>query len=109
MWGAGQPTMPVSTLPHRRPHAEAPRLSRERRPLADGAATTVHVARFDRDAFAVSVVAIDPPATLADWCRDRLRREAVPERWFMVDKLPRNERGKMSRDMVRRALTGDIC
>jgi hypothetical protein len=60
--------MPVSTLPHRRPHAEAPRLSRERRPLPDGAATTVHVARFDRDAFAASVVAIDPPATLADWC-----------------------------------------
>jgi acyl-CoA synthetase (AMP-forming)/AMP-acid ligase II len=46
-------------------------------------------------------------ASLADWCRDRLRREAVPERWFMVDKLPRNERGKISRDMVRRALTED--
>ena len=46
-------------------------------------------------------------AALADWCRDRLRREAVPERWFMVDKLPRNERGKISRDAVRRALTGD--
>jgi acyl-CoA synthetase (AMP-forming)/AMP-acid ligase II len=46
-------------------------------------------------------------AALADWCRDRLRREAVPERWFMVDKLPRNERGKISRDTVRRALTGD--
>jgi acyl-CoA synthetase (AMP-forming)/AMP-acid ligase II len=45
-------------------------------------------------------------AALADWCRARLRREAIPERWFMVDKLPRNERGKISRDMVRRALTG---
>lgn len=47
-------------------------------------------------------------AALADWCRERLRREAIPERWFMVDKLPRNERGKISRDMVRRALTGEI-
>jgi oxalate---CoA ligase len=46
-------------------------------------------------------------SALADWCRERLRREAIPERWFMVDKLPRNERGKISRDMVRRALTGD--
>ena len=45
-------------------------------------------------------------AALADWCRDRLRREALPERWFMVDKLPRNERGKISRDVVRCALTG---
>src|SRR5262249_23925971 len=46
-------------------------------------------------------------SALTDWCRVRLRREAIPERWFMVDKLPRNERGKISRDMVRRALTGD--
>jgi Phosphodiester glycosidase len=60
--------MPVSTLPHRRIDADAPRLSRERRPLDDGAHTTVHVARFDRAAFGVSVAAIDPPGTLRDWC-----------------------------------------
>jgi acyl-CoA synthetase (AMP-forming)/AMP-acid ligase II len=47
-------------------------------------------------------------SALTAWCRDRLRREAIPERWFMVDKLPRNERGKISRDAVRRALTGEI-
>jgi acyl-CoA synthetase (AMP-forming)/AMP-acid ligase II len=47
-------------------------------------------------------------AALTDWCRARLRREAIPERWFMVDKLPRNERGKISRDTVRRALTGEV-
>ena len=45
--------------------------------------------------------------TLNDWCATRLRREAIPERWFMVDKLPRNDRGKISRDAVRRLLIGD--
>jgi hypothetical protein len=60
--------MPVSTLSPRRAYADAPRLSRERRSLPDGAHTTVHVARFDRDAFALSVAAIDPCATLVEWC-----------------------------------------
>jgi acyl-CoA synthetase (AMP-forming)/AMP-acid ligase II len=44
---------------------------------------------------------------LARWCATRLRREAIPERWFMVDTLPRNERGKINRDAVRRMLAGD--
>ncbi len=46
-------------------------------------------------------------AALEDWCRARLRREAIPERWFMVDKLPRNERGKIDRNAVRRSLVGE--
>lgn len=45
---------------------------------------------------------------LAQWCATRLRREAIPERWFMVDKLPRNDRGKINRDAVRRLLAGDL-
>jgi len=45
--------------------------------------------------------------TLQHWCATRLRREAIPERWFVVDKLPRNERGKINRDAVRRLLAGD--
>ena len=44
---------------------------------------------------------------LMQWCATRLRREAIPERWFTVDKLPRNERGKINRDAVRRLLVGD--
>jgi acyl-CoA synthetase (AMP-forming)/AMP-acid ligase II len=44
---------------------------------------------------------------LQHWCATRLRREAIPERWFIVDKMPRNERGKINRDNVRRMLTGD--
>jgi oxalate---CoA ligase len=46
--------------------------------------------------------AAETPETLRTWCRSRLRREAVPERWFIVDDLPRNARGKIGRDAVRR-------
>jgi Phosphodiester glycosidase len=60
--------MPVPTLSQRRIDADAPRLSREQRSLPGGARTTVHAARFDRAAFSLSVAAIDPPATLRDWC-----------------------------------------
>lgn len=38
------------------------------------------------------------------FCRERLRREATPERWFTVDEIPRTSRGKVSREAVRRAL-----
>jgi oxalate---CoA ligase len=44
---------------------------------------------------------------LRQWCATRLRREAIPERWFVVDSLPRNERGKINRDAVRRLTAGD--
>jgi acyl-CoA synthetase (AMP-forming)/AMP-acid ligase II/pimeloyl-ACP methyl ester carboxylesterase len=42
---------------------------------------------------------------LQAWCRERLRREAVPERWFIVGAIPRNARGKVNRDAVRRELS----
>jgi acyl-CoA synthetase (AMP-forming)/AMP-acid ligase II len=45
--------------------------------------------------------------SLRAWCRDRLRREAVPERWFIVNNIPRTLRGKTDRDAVRRQLAGD--
>jgi hypothetical protein len=60
--------MPASTLPRPRPDAAAPQLSRERRRLDDGALTTLHVARFRRDAFTVGVARLEPRATLAAWC-----------------------------------------
>jgi oxalate---CoA ligase len=44
------------------------------------------------------------PQSLQAWCRERLRRDAVPERWFIVSEIPRNARGKVSRDAVRRSL-----
>lgn len=43
-------------------------------------------------------------ASLQAWCRERLRREATPERWFVVEAIPRNARGKVNRDAVRRRL-----
>jgi oxalate---CoA ligase len=42
--------------------------------------------------------------SLRAWCRNRLRRDAVPERWFIVDSIPRNSRGKVNREAVRRSL-----
>jgi acyl-CoA synthetase (AMP-forming)/AMP-acid ligase II/thioesterase domain-containing protein/acyl carrier protein len=44
------------------------------------------------------------PKGLQAWCLKRVRREAVPESWFFVCEIPRTERGKVSRDAVRRAL-----
>jgi hypothetical protein len=75
--------MPVSTLPNRRIDAASPRLSHERRSLPDGAVTTVHVARFDRDAFAVSVAAIDPCARLAEWCAAAGSAHAIVGGFYM--------------------------
>jgi acyl-CoA synthetase (AMP-forming)/AMP-acid ligase II/thioesterase domain-containing protein len=45
--------------------------------------------------------------SLRSWCRQRLRREAVPDRWFIVDHIPRNARGKVNRDALRRTLLGE--
>lgn len=42
--------------------------------------------------------------TLRDWCMTQLRREATPERWFIVDEIPKTSRGKVSRDVVRKTL-----
>lgn len=42
--------------------------------------------------------------SLRDWCLQYLRREATPERWFIVDDIPKTSRGKVSRDLVRRSL-----
>lgn len=43
--------------------------------------------------------------SLRQWCATRLRHEAVPERWFIVDEIPRNKRGKVNREDVRQRLT----
>lgn len=37
---------------------------------------------------------------LRDWCRARLHREAVPERWFFLDLLPLTASGKVDRNKV---------
>ena len=75
--------MPASTLPRRRADAAPPCLSRERRRLGDGAVTTLHVARFRRDAFTVSVAALDPCATLAAWCAAERHPHAIVGGFYM--------------------------
>jgi hypothetical protein len=59
-----------STSQSRRIARAAPGLSLERvrLELADGAGTTVQVARFERDRFGVKVVAIEPTDTVLRWC-----------------------------------------
>jgi acyl-CoA synthetase (AMP-forming)/AMP-acid ligase II len=45
--------------------------------------------------------------SLTLWCRERIRRVAVPEQWHFVSELPRTPRGKMRRDQVYMALAGE--
>ena len=41
------------------------------------------------------------PADLRAWCLERMRREGVPEKWYVVDHIPKTDRGKINRDAVR--------
>ncbi len=49
----------------------------------------------------------ETPDTLRAWCMERLRRDATPERWFIVKEIPKTSRGKLRRDAVRKALLGE--
>jgi oxalate---CoA ligase len=40
---------------------------------------------------------------LRHWCGERIRRECIPERWFFVAEIPRTDRGKLNRAVVREA------
>lgn len=53
-----------------------------------GVAVSVH----DRASFDLTA--------LKAWCAARLAREKVPERWFVVDEIPKTDRGKINRDNV---------
>jgi acyl-coenzyme A synthetase/AMP-(fatty) acid ligase len=44
--------------------------------------------------------------SLRQWCAARVHREAVPERWFVVDEIQKNERGKLYRTAMRKSLCG---
>jgi oxalate---CoA ligase len=48
------------------------------------------------------------PESLRAWCRERMRQAAIPERWIVVDEIPRNARGKVNRDAVRRMFVQDM-
>jgi acyl-CoA synthetase (AMP-forming)/AMP-acid ligase II/thioesterase domain-containing protein len=46
-------------------------------------------------------------SSLRSWCRERLRRDAIPEHWFVVTEIPRSPRGKVNRAALHRALLGE--
>lgn len=56
------------------------------------------------EAVALAVTAIDgaalEPAALQAWAAERIRREAVPRKIFIVDQIPKTDRGKINRDRV---------
>src|SRR5437764_8449884 len=58
------------------------RFQRMRIRLADGAATTLHVASYESEAYAPRVVLLDHPAQLAQWCRGQRVRHAVVGGFF---------------------------
>lgn len=64
----------------RRATAEAPQLLRWQ--LVEGAATTVHVARFDRRSTATRVVSI-PMLPLASWCSEQRVSDAIVGGFFI--------------------------
>ena len=38
---------------------------------------------------------------LRQWCGERIRPDAAPDKWFFVDAIPKTDRGKINRDSVR--------
>ena len=46
------------------------------------------------------------PDGIREWCRERIRADAVPLRLFPMERIPRTDRGKLSRDAVRAAAIG---
>ncbi|HEX5592399.1 MAG TPA: phosphodiester glycosidase family protein [Solirubrobacterales bacterium] len=60
-----------------------PLFERRRLRLADGAETTIHVARFDRDAFDLRVAVLDPPSTVQRWCRRNGAEHAIVGGFYM--------------------------
>jgi Phosphodiester glycosidase len=63
--------------------ARRPTLERRRLQLADGATTTLHVARFRRARTRLRVVAFERPLTLVAWCRERGVADAMIGGFFL--------------------------
>lgn len=74
---ASPPTSPPAvSLPR-------PLFERRRLRLGDGAETTIHVARFDRAAFDLRVVVLDPCSTVQQWCRRTGAEHAIVGGFYM--------------------------
>ena len=37
---------------------------------------------------------------LKAWCAERIVREKIPDRWFIIDEIPKTDRGKINRSVV---------
>jgi acyl-CoA synthetase (AMP-forming)/AMP-acid ligase II len=44
----------------------------------------------------------DSLSRLQDWCAEYLARHQLPQRWYVVDEIPRSSRGKVNREAVAR-------
>src|SRR3954454_14808995 len=66
-----------------RPSELPEHVERLRLRLADGARTTVHVARYDALRTTVRVVRLAPPEPLEAWCRERGIAEALIGGFFV--------------------------
>jgi hypothetical protein len=75
--------MRAPTLPSPPSAVPLPALESTRLTLADGAATTVQVARFGRAQFGIRVVAIDPCATVLSWCSENGAEHAIVGGFYM--------------------------
>jgi hypothetical protein len=60
-----------------------PLFERRRLRLGDAAETTIHVARFERTAFDLRVVVLDPPSTVQQWCRRTGAEHAIVGGFYM--------------------------
>jgi hypothetical protein len=69
--------MSASTLSPATRRPVSPSVESRRLALADGAATTLRVARFDRREFGLRVAVIDPCATLLAWCAANAAAHAI--------------------------------
>ena len=75
--------MPARRAPASRPAGLPAHLERLRLTLADGAATTLHVARYELPGTAVRVVRLAHPEPLAAWCRQQGIEEALVGGFFI--------------------------
>jgi hypothetical protein len=77
--------MPTTSLfpPATAIDAPRPTLERRRLGLADGAATTLHVARFDRREFTPRVVSLRPCCTVRSWCERNDAEHAIVGGFYM--------------------------
>jgi hypothetical protein len=75
--------MPARTRPAALPLEAPSHVERLRVPLADGAQTTVHVARYDARRTAVRVIRLAHPEPLEAWCRRTGFAEAMVGGFFI--------------------------